>query len=91
MSFLGGPRGCIGYRFSLAEYVSAQSNRFEIHSDMCLRTKALVFTLLRSFEFELGVPHSNIGKKNSLVVRPYLISNPAGGNQLPIRIKPVVA
>ncbi|KAJ7498342.1 cytochrome P450, partial [Mycena galericulata] len=70
LTFLGGPRACIGYRFSLVE------------------TKALLFTLVRAFEFELAVPVADIGKKSSLVQRPFVRSDPKGGPQLPLRIKP---
>jgi len=70
MTFLGGPRACIGYRFSLVEM------------------KALLFTLLRAFEFELAVPASDIGKKSTIVQRPILLSDPEKKNQLPLLIKP---
>ncbi|KAJ7042055.1 cytochrome P450 [Mycena alexandri] len=70
LSFLGGPRACIGYRFSLVEM------------------KALLFTLVRAFEFELAVPVEDIGKKTSVVTRPFLLSDPKAGNQLPLIIKP---
>ncbi|KAJ7611689.1 cytochrome P450 [Roridomyces roridus] len=46
LTFLGGPRACIGYRFSLVEM------------------KALLFTLVRAFEFELAVPADDIRKKD---------------------------
>ncbi|KAJ2927086.1 hypothetical protein H1R20_g10025, partial [Candolleomyces eurysporus] len=69
LTFLGGPRACIGYRFSLVEM------------------KALLFTLVRAFEFELGVPAEDIGKKSSVVQRPFLRSNPEAGNQMPLKIK----
>ncbi|KAJ7137572.1 cytochrome P450 [Mycena crocata] len=73
MTFLGGPRSCIGFRFSLVE------------------TKALLFTLVRGFEFELAVPVADIGKEgNAIVVRPIVLSDMAAGNQLPLLIKPVV-
>ncbi|KAF8968276.1 cytochrome P450 [Flammula alnicola] len=71
MTFLGGPRACIGYRFSLVEM------------------KALLFTLVRAFEFELAVPSSDIMKKSFLVQRPLLKSDPQGGNQMPLILKPV--
>ncbi|KAJ6500711.1 cytochrome P450 [Mycena sanguinolenta] len=70
LSFLGGPRGCIGYRFSLVEM------------------KALLFTLVRAFEFELAVPAADIGKKTSIVQRPIIRSDPKAGNQMPLIIKP---
>ncbi|KAH6919107.1 cytochrome P450 [Coprinopsis sp. MPI-PUGE-AT-0042] len=71
LTFLAGPRACIGYRFSLVE------------------TKAILFTLLRAFEFELAVPFEDIGKKAAVVQRPILKSDKKAGNQLPLIIKPV--
>ncbi|TFK67116.1 cytochrome P450, partial [Pluteus cervinus] len=71
LSFLGGPRACIGYKFSLVE------------------TKALLFTLIRSFEFELAVPVEDLTKRSTIVQRPVLKSDPEGHSQLPLLIKPV--
>ncbi|KAJ7785145.1 cytochrome P450 [Mycena maculata] len=72
LTFLGGPRSCIGYRFSLVE------------------TKALLFTLVRTFEFELAVPVEDIGRKPTAIVqRPTVRSEPAAGNQLPLRVRAV--
>ncbi|PCH37082.1 cytochrome P450 [Wolfiporia cocos MD-104 SS10] len=70
MTFLGGPRSCIGYRFSLIEM------------------KALVFILIRAFEFELAVPAKDISKQSSAVQRPFVLSEPEKGTQLPLIIKP---
>ncbi|KIK36433.1 hypothetical protein CY34DRAFT_16395 [Suillus luteus UH-Slu-Lm8-n1] len=70
MTFLGGPRACIGYRFSLVEM------------------KALLFTLVRAFEFELAVPASDVGKRSTLVQRPFLRSDPESKSQLPLLVKP---
>ncbi|KAF5350051.1 hypothetical protein D9756_009191 [Leucocoprinus leucothites] len=72
LTFLGGPRACIGYRFSLVEM------------------KALLFTLVRAFEFEPGVAASEIGKRGMIVQRPYLINEPKAGNQMPLLVKPYV-
>ncbi|KAJ7494429.1 cytochrome P450 [Mycena galericulata] len=72
LTFLGGPRACIGYRFSLVEM------------------KALLFTLVRAFEFELAVPLADVQKKSTAVQRPLLRSQPEAGNQLPLIIKPYV-
>ncbi|KAJ6462437.1 cytochrome P450 [Mycena sanguinolenta] len=72
MTFLGGPRGCIGYRFALVEM------------------KALIFTLIRAFEFELAVPISEMSQQgNAIVQRPIVITDRAAGNQLPLLAKPV--
>ncbi|KAK0227770.1 cytochrome P450 [Armillaria fumosa] len=70
LTFIGGPRSCIGYRFSLVEM------------------KAILFTLIRAFEFELAVPGAEIAKRSVIVQRPLLRSNPGAGNQMPIIIKP---
>ncbi|OJT11871.1 Cytochrome P450 72A14 [Trametes pubescens] len=69
LSFLGGPRACIGYRFSLIEM------------------KALLFALVRAFEFELAVPASDIQKKTSIVQRPLLRSAPEQGSQMPLLVR----
>jgi cytochrome P450 len=70
MTFLGGPRACIGYRFSLVEI------------------KALLFTLVRAFEFELAVPVSEIGTKSTMLQRPGLRNDPKNRPQLPLLLKP---
>ncbi|KAI3616017.1 cytochrome p450 [Moniliophthora roreri] len=50
--------------------------------------KALLFTLVRAFEFELAVPREQVViKKSALVQRPEVRGH---GNQLPLIIKPVV-
>jgi len=69
LTFLGGPRACIGYRFSLIEM------------------KALLFTLVRAFEFELAVPPKEIIKKPMIVQRPLVASEREKGNQMPLRLK----
>ncbi|KAF9534062.1 cytochrome P450 [Crepidotus variabilis] len=71
MTFIGGPRACIGYRFSLVEM------------------KALLFTLIRAFEFELAVPAEDIRKKTSIVQRPLVASEKEKGHQMPLRLKPI--
>ncbi|KAF9480874.1 cytochrome P450 [Pholiota conissans] len=70
MTFIGGPRACIGYRFSIIEM------------------KALIFTLVRAFDFDLAVPAKDIVKKSSIVNRPVLLT--ASGkneNQMPLLVR----
>ncbi|KAI0822361.1 cytochrome P450 [Trametes gibbosa] len=69
LTFLGGPRACIGYRFSLVEM------------------KALIFVLVRAFEFALAVPPEDIQSKTTVVQRPQLRSAPEEGNQMPLLVK----
>ncbi|TCD69777.1 hypothetical protein EIP91_006313 [Steccherinum ochraceum] len=70
MSFIGGPRACIGYRFSLIEM------------------KALIFTLVRAFEYELAVDPKDVTKKSSIVQRPLILTEVEAGSQMPLIVKP---
>ncbi|KAH9973187.1 cytochrome P450 [Lactifluus volemus] len=50
--------------------------------------KALLFTLVRAFEFELALPADDIVRKPGGIGHPMVASNPAAGRQLPLLIKP---
>jgi hypothetical protein len=51
--------------------------------------KALLFALIRAFEFELAVPAKDIAATTTSVVqRPYVVTEPQNGSQLPLFIKP---
>lgn len=53
------------------------------------RMKALLFTLVRRFEFELAVPAKDIKKtKFNIVQRPIVASEPDVGVQMPLLVKP---
>jgi len=49
--------------------------------------KALLFTLVRAFEFELAVPKEEIIRKSMIVQRPLVASEKEKGNQMPLRLK----
>ncbi len=89
LSFLGGPRACIGYRFSLIEYVAAALIGVAVRplTARLHRMKALIFTLVRAFEFELAVPAEDIQKKSAIVQRPLLRSAPKDGSQMPLLMR----
>ncbi|KAF8894815.1 cytochrome P450 [Infundibulicybe gibba] len=70
LTFLGGPRACIGYRFSIVEI------------------KALLFTLVRAFEFELAIPAKDLTKRTVLTQRPVVLTDPKNSNQMPLLIRP---
>lgn len=53
------------------------------------RIKALLFTLVRAFEFELAITPEDIGRKTNIVGRPYVISDPDEGPQLPMLVRKV--
>ncbi|KAI9062669.1 cytochrome P450 [Trametes sanguinea] len=69
LSFLGGPRACIGYRFSIVEM------------------KALLYALVRAFEFELAVAPEDIKKTPGIVQRPALRDDPTGTAQMPLIVR----
>lgn len=50
--------------------------------------KALLFVLLRAFEFELAVPVADVAATHTPVQRPTLLSEP-GKNQLPMLVRPI--
>ncbi|KAH8112415.1 cytochrome P450 [Phellopilus nigrolimitatus] len=52
-----------------------------------IEMKALLFTLLRTFEFGLAVPVEEIEKRSLVVTRPYLKSNMKAGAQMPLMVK----
>ncbi|KAI0651519.1 cytochrome P450 [Trametes meyenii] len=52
--------------------------------------KALVFTLVRAFEFELAVDPEDVGSVGMFTQRPALRSELAKGSQLPLLIRPHV-
>lgn len=54
---------------------------------MMYRMKALLFTLLRDFEFELAVPVEDILKRTEIVTRPVLKTDPEGPNKLPLFVR----
>ena len=89
MTFIAGPHSCIGCRFSVAEYVVLMRNF--VYRDLTYserRIKAIVFTLVRAFEFELALPAEDIVRMTSIVGRPVIASNPSAGSQLPLLIRP---
>jgi len=72
LTFIGGPRACIGYRFSLVE------------------TKALLFTLVRAFEFDLAIPSKDIVTKPfNGGQRPIVLTDPNNSNQMPLLVRPI--
>jgi cytochrome P450 len=54
-----------------------------------IEMKALVFSFVRAFDFELAIPPSEIIGRTLIVSRPFLASNPESGPQLPLVIRPV--
>ena len=52
--------------------------------------KALLFTLVRAFEFELAVSAEDLRPAGTFLQRPALLSEPEKGTQLPMLIRPYV-
>ena len=56
---------------------------------LCIRTKALLFTLIRAFEIDLAVSPKDIGLKHTGIRRPILLTDPNDSNQMPLLVRPV--
>lgn len=69
LSFIGGPRACIGHRFAVAEL------------------KALLFYIVRRFEFKLAVDPSEIWSRSAPLLHPQLRSD--NSVQMPVLVTPV--
>ena len=52
--------------------------------------KAILFTLIRSFEFQLAIPAEEFTKRSMVVTRPYLKSEKNGRAQMPLLVKAYV-
>ncbi|ORX39248.1 cytochrome P450 [Kockovaella imperatae] len=87
LTFLGGTRSCIGYRFALAEM------------------KAILFVLMRNFEFEELKSKPQIEKRSAcvslsfhgadgvirIVMRSKVVGEETQGYQMPLMVKPISA
>lgn len=71
LTFIGGARSCIGFRFALVEYVPHTDLRPLKCSlsdvDRTFRMKAILFQLIRSLEFELDAQVGDVGRKSVYV------------------------
>ena len=56
-----------------------------------IRTKALLFTLIRAFEFDLAVSAKDIGTKALNFQRPILLTDPNNSNQMPLLVRPIAS
>jgi hypothetical protein len=89
MAFSGGPRACVAYRFALTEYVL---KLIDSEKESCIddyRMKAIIFTLVRAFDIDLGVSPDDVLQKTETTTKPVLKSDPERVNQLPLIIRPL--
>jgi hypothetical protein len=56
---------------------------------LCVRTKALLFTLIRAFEIDLAVSPTDIGSRPTDIRRPILLTDSNNSNQMPLIVRPV--
>jgi hypothetical protein len=49
--------------------------------------KALLFTLVRAYEFDMAVPAGGIGFTTTPVTRPMVNDEPEKGSQLPLIVR----
>ncbi|TYJ59119.1 hypothetical protein B9479_000108 [Cryptococcus floricola] len=73
LTFLGGTRNCIGYRFALAEM------------------KAILFVLMKNFEFQELKSKPEVEKKSAVVMRCRIKGEEDAGLQMPLMVVPLEA
>ena len=62
---------------------------FFLNLCLCIRTKALLFILIRAFEIDLAVSHKDIGSRSPTgIQRPVLLTDPNNPIQMPILVRP---
>ncbi|KAA1474006.1 cytochrome P450 [Dentipellis sp. KUC8613] len=54
-----------------------------------LEAKAILFTLIRAFEFDMAVPDEKVVRRTMVVGRPHFADDMDAGPQLPLLIRPV--
>ena len=59
------------------------------NADSPPRMKALLFTLIRSFEFELAIAPDDVVRRSMVVGRPHIAGDLNAGPQLPLVIRPL--
>lgn len=71
--------------------LSSSASFFALHHDFPLidshRMKALLFTLIRSFEFSMVFAPESFQKRSFVVTRPYLRGEEKKGAQMPLMVK----
>ena len=82
LSFHGGAHACIGYRFALVEYVTSALRRHRSLTPASIRMKALLFSLIKAFEFRMALPKDRIKAKSSIIQRP--VVDGEDENRLPL-------
>jgi hypothetical protein len=75
--------------FPLVISISIMSNVFLNLLCLCIRTKALLFTLIRAFEIDLAVSPTDLGSRATSIQRPILLTDPNNSNQMPLLVRPV--
>jgi hypothetical protein len=69
---------------------ASAASPFELQALMIFdRTKAIIYTLVRSFRFALGVDRAEVFGKAAGIYRPFLTSKPKEASQLPLSISAV--
>ena len=75
LSFLGGPRACIGYRFSVIEYalILPSDTAYYLPALITIRMKAILYVLVRAFNFELAFKPEDLRYNSAFLVKPCVV------------------
>ncbi|GAA5971159.1 hypothetical protein JCM11641_004166 [Rhodosporidiobolus odoratus] len=90
LTFLAGPRSCIGYRFALARpFLSRHACLFLLFPDPSrpLELKAILSVLFDDFEFSPRDDDIKIRRQARLMTRPVVAGEETLGSRLPLRVR----
>lgn len=90
MTFIGGSRACIGFKFSQLEMSTSSLSRYRTTVSLKLSPvpEVVLVELISRFKFDLG-EHKNIYWQMTGIVTPLLDENSALEPQLPLKVTAV--
>jgi cytochrome P450 len=89
LSFSAGPHGCIGYKFSLYEYVCLILPLLLMMLIVCIRAKVILHALICRYAFHLSDGPEEVVPLSGLVVRPAVKGQEEEGARLMLRLSRV--
>lgn len=89
LTFLAGPRSCIGYKVRrvLSRVRVSLLTRWVPAQFAVLELKAILSVLIDNFEFSLRDPDFEVEHRSIIVTRPLVVGEEDDGNKMPLRVR----